>query len=406
MSALVAFLAAVALAFVFKELFRSWGIPRVVGEIAAGMVLAIPLVNQLFFSPEATELFPLLANMGAILLFFFVGLEINPRQAKKNLREAFSVSIICNLLLLFLGIFVSTRFFGLDIVAATIVGIALAVSAIALSIDFLEEMGLLKTHVANIIITAGAAADIIQFFLIAIILAILNLALGQTNLAFFAGQVVFFAIAVILFKLYIVPWALRFFAREHSEASVFAGGIMLTLSMAVLAEFAGLGTFLGALIAGIIVRQSLNEKIAGNARVWEAHALTRSIHTISFGFLVPVFFVWVGLNLSIPALLTSFSFMAVLLFIAVFGMIAGATIGVVLNGGSVKEGVLVGLGTTPKGDVELAIATLALSQGIIQQNVFAPIVGMALLTTIIAPISFKYLLKKWGGELHPSRSYA
>ena len=93
--------------------------------------------------------------------------------------------------------------------------------------------------------------------------------------------------------------------------------------------------------------------------------------------------------------------MIVLLLIAIFGMVFGATLGILLNGGTIKEGILVGLGMSPKGDVELAIATLALSSGVITQNIFAPIVGMAILTTIIAPVSFRMLLRKWGPELHP-----
>lgn len=404
MSELLAVLVALALAFVFKEFVRAFGVPRVVGEISAGIVLGLMIMGGVFFSQATLGFFSLLANIGAIMLFFFVGLEINLRQAKKNLRQALSVSVISTFLSLFLGIYVSTTFFGLDIVAATIVGIALAVSAVALSMDFLEELGLLKTHVANIIVTAGAVDDVIEFFLIALILAVLNTAIGQSNLLFFVLQVLFFAIIVVVFKLFIVSGALRFFAREHSEASVFGGGIMLTLFMAVIAEVSGLGSFLGALIAGVVVAESLKEKAVGKARIWEAHTLIRSIHAIGFGFLVPVFFVWVGLNLNILALLASIPFMLALLFMAFFGMVAGASVAVLLNKGTLKEGILVGLGIAPKGDVELAIATLALSQGVIQQSVFAPIVGMAILTTIIAPITFKWLLKKWGHELGPSRT--
>jgi Kef-type K+ transport system membrane component KefB len=399
MSALVAILVAIAVAFVFKEVLSKIGIPRTVGEVLAGAILTIPILHTAFFSEATLEVFSLLAEMGLILLFFFVGLEINLKESKKNMKEASLISVLTTVLLFAAGVLVSLYVLGLDIFGAAIVGIAVAASGVAMSVDFLEELGLLKSHVANIVITAGAVADLIQFVLIGIILALINTAVGDVGLTGFVLQVILFAGAAVLFKVYVIPWALKFFAREHAESSVFAGGIMITLTMAVLSDYAGLGTFLGALLAGLIVRNALRSETLGKQRIWEQHALTRSIHTISFGFLVPLVFVQVGLNLNFGVLLEETGTLLILFAIAFFGMIIGSLIGVVASRGTWKEGVLVGLGIAPKGDVELAIATLALTQGIISQNIFAPIVGMAVLTTIVAPIVFKFFLKKWSPEL-------
>jgi Kef-type K+ transport system membrane component KefB len=174
---------------------------------------------------------------------------------------------------------------------------------------------------------------------------------------------------------------------------------MITLSMEVLSDVAGLGSLFGALIAGIIVRNTLKSPDGGEQRIWESHILTRSVHTISFGFLVPLVFVWAGLNLNIGALMQELPLVGFLVVVAIVGMVLGSIIGVLLNKGTLKEGVLVGFGLSPKGDVELAIATLALSNGIITQNIFAAIIGMAIITTIISPLIFKRLLKTWGEEL-------
>lgn len=403
-SALIAILVAVGIAFLFKEAFRRVGIPRTVGEVLAGIVLTVPFLHQIFFSDATRSVFSTLSDIGMILLFFFVGLKIDLGSAKKNFREAFAVSLASTIVLFFAGVAVSVFLLNLSIVQAAIVGIALAVSGVALSVDFLEEMGLLKTHVANIIVTAGAIADIIQFVLIGVIFTLLNTALGQTTLLIFFVQVFIFSVFVVGFKLLVVPWALKFFAREKSEPSIFAGGIMITLSMAVLAEFAGLGSFMGALIAGLIVRRALRdeqreENPAEHVAVWERHILTKSIHTIGFGFLVPLVFVWVGMNVDLSFLISEIPVMLLLVFIAFSGMLFGSVAGVIFSKGSLKEGILIGLGVSPKGDIELVIATLALSKGIISQNIFAPLVGMAIITTLVAPLLFKFLLNKWSGEL-------
>ena len=83
------------------------------------------------------------------------------------------------------------------------------------------------------------------------------------------------------------------------------------------------------------------------------------------------------------------------MLIATVGTVGGTILAVKLNHGSFKEGLLVGWGLNPKGDVELAIITLALNFSIITQTIFTSLVMMILVTTIISPIVFKYLVSKY-----------
>ena len=81
-------------------------------------------------------------------------------------------------------------------------------------------------------------------------------------------------------------------------------------------------------------------------------------------------------------------------FIDIFGTIAGTIIGVMLSKGSFNEGAIVGWGVLPKGDTELVVATLALQAGIIAVPIYTVIITVAMISTFIAPIVFKHLVRK------------
>ena len=79
MTFLLAVLVSLALAFFFSELLRKFGIPRVIGQISAGIILGIPIIKDYLFPPVTLSSFEDLAYIATILLFFFVGLEMNLR---------------------------------------------------------------------------------------------------------------------------------------------------------------------------------------------------------------------------------------------------------------------------------------------------------------------------------------
>ena len=146
------------------------------------------------------------------------------------------------------------------------------------------------------------------------------------------------------------------------------------------------------MIAGVLVRQTL---LTGEDRKpWRKNEISHSIHIISFGFLVPLFFVNVGLNTSINTLPSSLLLIFVLILIDILGTLIGTIIGVLLSKGTLTEGIIVGWGVIPKGDTELVIATLALNSGLITVNIFTAIIIVALFSTFLAPIVFKILVKK------------
>lgn len=383
---------ALTLAYVFSELLKVFKLPRVIGQLGAGFILGFPLVKNFLFTPETTSIFAFFANMGIILLFYFVGLGINLREFKKHAKTSAFISIFNTTIPLVVGFLVSSYLFHLSPIVSLVIGISLAVSAQAVSLDILEEAHLLKSRVAQIIITTGTVDDVFEFLLISVLLVIFHVSSADTNLWYILAGIIAFLLLVVLLRFIIVPFALRQFEKSKSATTLFMGSLIIVILISSLAEVFKIGALIGAVIAGMIVRQVLLK--GKHRKPWEEHAIAKSIHLISFGLLVPIFFVWVGMNTTLTALSSDLLLIIALFLITIFGTIAGTIIGVIAAKGSVKEGLIVGLGVLPKGDTELVIATLALGAGLITAQIFSAIVLSAFFVTLIAPLLFNYVILK------------
>ena len=391
-NALLVILVALIAAYVFSEIFRRFGLPRVIGQILAGIVLGGTALTRVLFTEEITSAFSIITNIGIILLFFFVGLEINLREFKRNFRESAHIAIF-NTLIPLITAFLAGRFlFGFNNITSVILGISVSVSSQAISLDILEELKLIKSKIGNLIIASGTVDDVFELLLISGILVLFHSAALSTTPLGLLSDILIFVLIVIVFRIFLIPFALKMFEEEKSQASLFMGALIIVLSMAYLSEMLGISSLIGALIAGMLVRQTL--LTGADRKPWRKNEISHAIHIISFGFLIPLFFVNVGLNTDIPSISTNLLLIAVLLVIDFGGTLAGTLIGVLLNKGSIKEGLIVGFGVLPKGDTELVIATLALNNGLITRDIFTTIIAVAIFSTFLAPIVFRKLVKR------------
>ena len=390
---LFATLVALVLAYLLSEIFRHFNIPRVIGQILAGIILGIPILKSYFFNEEITSAFLFISNIGIILLFFFIGLEISFRDFRKNFKESSLIAIFNTSIPLVVGFLVGKYLFEFDNIASLIIGISVSVSSQAISLDILEEVKLLKSKIGNLIIASGTVDDVFELLLISFLLIIFHsAALGQLSFQKLIFDISVFLLIVIFSRITLIPFALKMFQREKSQATLFMGALIIVLLMAYLSELFGIGSLIGALIAGMLVRQTL--LTGADRKPWKKHEISHSIYTISFGFLIPIFFVNVGLNTDINAIPSNLFLVAVLILVDIFGTLLGTIIGVLLSKGTLMEGLVVGFGVLPKGDTELVIATLALNAGLINTGIFTAIITVAMVSTFLAPIIFRILIKR------------
>ncbi len=376
-------------AYLASECCKAVGIPRVVGQIIAGFVLGIPFLRSYIMSPTNLDILAFLAQIGSVLLFFFIGLEINLRRAEQSAKTGLYVSLFNTLIPLALGYGVSHWVFGLSNTVGIVIGLCLGVSSQAIALDLLDELGMLKSKIGQLIITAGAVDDLVELFLVGAVVTMVNSTTAAFSIFTIILDVVVFFVLVALFKFFLVPSMMRCTETKHLEISLFTGSLIIVLLMSVLAEKLGIGGLMGGLFAGILIRQTLLKDQACNE-----HMVARTVEVISFGFLVPMLFVYIGFTTDLSTIQTNLLFTLLITAIAIGGTVLGTAWAVMLRGWSFEEGELVGWGVSPKGDTELVIAALALQKGIITIPIFSSLVVMAVVTTFIAPIAFRYMARK------------
>jgi Kef-type K+ transport system membrane component KefB len=314
------------------------------------------------------------------------------------MKESAMISLFNTSIPLIFGFVASRAVLGLDNIASLVVGITLAVTSQAISIDILEEARMLKSKIGSLMITSGTVDDVFELIAISLVLVIFHTALSdETTVIGLLGDIVQFLIIVMIFRVTLIPFAMKTFENDNSQAILLMGALIIVFLMAYLSEIFGISSLIGALIAGILIRQTLAKEY--HRKPWRKNEISHLIHAIAFGFLIPIFFVNVGLRVDLSLLSSNIAMVAVFLIVGLLGSVGGTVIGVGLSKGTLQEGLIVGWGVTPKGDTDLVIATLALSKGIITTAVYTSIVTVAIICTFIAPIVFKYLIKNY----RPSR---
>ena len=170
----------------------------------------------------------------------------------------------------------------------------------------------------------------------------------------------------------------------------------MLLSMVVLFAFAGfseysnLGMVVGAIVAGVLMRPTFDKMREVGEQV------TQTIQSLSYGFLGIIFFFWVGLNTDIEGMIHE-PILAILLFLAAFlGKLIGVFIMVPLGMLETKEAWAVGIGLNARLTTEIIVAQLLFTVNIIDLHLFTALISASALSTVIVPLAFALLIRKWG----------
>jgi len=381
------------LAYFGAEVFRRFKLPQVLGQITIGLLIGIPVIKNSFFSSTDLNLISFLADIGLILLLFFVGLKIDIKAFIRLSKRASLVSIFGFLVPFVFG-FVVAKLVGLSTMTATIISLCLSVSAEAVAIEILEEMGKLKSNVGEIIIEAGVIDDAIAVLILGVVVAILS---GKNasvagSIVTIITEILIFSIIIMIARFIILPWLWKYVEKEHSEINEFTAALLIGLLIAIIAKLFGLSSVIGAVIAGVIVRQILIK--SSKKGLLEEKRITKVIEIMTFGFIAPFFFIWIGLNTNLRIMWTFPLFGLALIFIGFSGKLLGCKFGNYLAKGTAYEGNLIAWAMNTRGAVELMVAEIARSQGLLSNEMFSGLIFMAFVTTIISPIVFEYLVRK------------
>jgi len=369
------------LSFVMGWLFRRIGLPPVVGQILAGVLLGIPVLKAVLFDTESSlTIIDFLAYLGIIFLLFLAGLEIDIEKIRETSRESIMISMSSALLPFFLGFtFMMLVFPGYGWLTALVFGGALMVTSEATKVKVLMDLNTLNTHLGATMLAAGAIDDIFEVLFLALV-ATLGKGGGLLDLAAIPIEmIVFAALAFIFFKL--ASKVFRYLDKNGgNEAELFSMVVIFIMVLSALSESLGIGYLIGAIAGGFILQLALRG-------IDKQHSknMVKVTELIALGFIVPFFFANVGINFDSSTLFSSIGLLAVTLLIAFAGKILGCMLVKPASRLSWKQLYYVGWAMNSRGAAELVIALAAKQLGLIPLEVFSALVAMSIITTLVFP---------------------
>jgi len=361
--------------------------PSVVGQILAGILIGPSVIGLITY----TEFVQSLGHLGAAILLFTIGLEF---KVKDLLQLRYAVIGLFGVLIPWLSGFGLALLFDFEPGRASLIGVALSATSIAITADVLRELGKLDSAAARAIIGAAVIDDVLALLALSISI---QAGSGETSLPdiglMLVKAVVFLSAGVFLSQRYLRHWISKLdntlFAQRYKEA-VFVLAMMLAFAYAIAAELMGLSAIVGAFIAGV----SLEGVHLKHSRNFHEGA---DYLRIVFG---AIFFVSLGILVDMSMFTSDMIvFLFALTTVAILSKVIGCGIPARLMGMNNRDSIAVGVGMAPRGEIAMVVALLALNSGAIEQAAYIAMVLMSLLTAIFAPL----VLRNWVFNKRPSQ---
>ncbi|MBR9676155.1 cation:proton antiporter [Candidatus Woesearchaeota archaeon] len=370
------------LSFILSEISFRFNYPRVIGQLLAGIILGLPILH-LVFTSEVRNNISFLADLGIIFLLLLIGMQLNLDKFKKSGKDSIIIALFCVLVPFILG-FIFIKAIGYSTTIAFVVGSAFSLTAEGTKLKVLLEMGVLNTRIGIIMLGAGILDDFFEIIFLSILLIIVHK--SYTSLVWLPLKLIAFVGMVYLFYK-VFPLLLKIIQKEKSRIATFSFILLFALIIAVISKKFDLGPIIGAFIAGIIIHLSNHKKQEHKENIKE-------LETMTFAFIIPFFFVNIGLNFDFSIFTHNAWLTIMILFIATIGKVLGALISTPFTSLSLKQSHLIGWGMNSRGAIELVIAEVARINNIIPIEIYSAIVFMAITTTLIFPIILKIIISK------------
>ncbi len=366
---------------IFGEVFERLALPAVLGEILAGVLLG-PYAFKMVGDAVIQNGHPInsLAGLGAIFLLFSVGLETPAGELLKVGKKSLNVAM-AGVAVPFIFGFAYYMLRGKPAAQAIFIGTAMVATSVGITARVMGDMGVLKTRAAKIILSAAVFDDILGMVLLAVVAGMASTGgIEWTKLIIVLVEAAVFS----LFMIFIAPHVVtRVKGRVENMSTQHAPLILalgLCLALSVLAETIGMAGIIGAFFAGLA--------IADHAHRWNLEPGIDAIRD----FLAPIFFFIMGAKLDVKVFTGEIIVAAIIVSVlAIASKLIGCGLPVLKEGR--KTALIVGMGMVPRGEVGLIVALVGLSMHMIDQEAFAIVMFMTGVTTIVAPIALRMLLK-------------
>ncbi|MDE2939442.1 MAG: cation:proton antiporter [Chloroflexota bacterium] len=361
-----------------------------------GPLFPIPLVDgKPSPIPVSNELYAL-AQIGSVVLLFAIGLETNLKQFIRYAGPATAVAIGGVALPFALGVG-ATVLMGFDggggwtSPQALFMGAIMTATSVGITARVLADLHRLDDPEGVTIIAAAVVDDVLGILVLTVVVGI------STTDTFTIGSVgwisfkaIGFCVALTAIGILVAPYLEKVLEKFSSTSALLCVPLALALLAAGMAEYFGLAFIIGAFSIGL------------------ALSTTRLGHLVEAAmlgivdFLVPVFFVVMGMLVDVTSMQSGLVFGLIISALAIFSKVVGSGGPALVSGFNLRGSTRIGVGMMPRGEVALIIAGIGLSHGIIGQDLFGVSILMTVITTLIAPTLLVPLFRSGGSGLRNS----
>ena len=361
-------------------------LPEVVGALLAGVILGPSALGLMSMEGDTGTLLTYVAEMGVIFLMFSAGLDTDLKELKANIGASFVTALIGVIVPLIGGMIGYALYFGEDLsnydqmLQSLFVGVVLTATSVSITVETLREMGRLSGKVGMTILGAAIIDDILGMVVLAVVSSMKDTSVKPTTVLI--KIVLYFVLILILFM---VTSRLEFAIEKNDHkrrVAIFA--IAFCFILAYVSEIGfGIADITGAYFAGVMLCQS---KIRDYVDI--------KIHDVSTVFFSCIFFASVGLKVTLGGMtLKVWMFAVILTLIAIISKMVGCGLGAKICKFTWKESLQTGVGMISRGEVALIVAEKGRQVGLINEDLFAPIILVVIVTTLITPILLKVVFK-------------
>ena len=381
------------------DLANRVGQPAVLGELVAGVTLGnVGLLGFTGFeSMQHDPYLDILASLGVILLLFEVGLESTVGQMLNVGLRSFLVAMLGVAVPFLLGWGVGAWMLPQQsIYVHVFLGAALCATSVGITARVLKDLGHSQSDEARVILGAAVIDDVLGLVILAVVTSLvvaadLGVGISYAGVGIIMGKAVLFLVGSLVLGVYVSPALFSFASKLRAPGVLLALGLAFCFLLSWLSGAIGLAPIVGAFAAGLILENFHYRDFVDRGE----HGLEELVRPVS-SFLVPVFFVLMGLRTDLRAFLrVDVLALAIALTVAaVVGKLACS-----LAAGKGLDRLSVGIGMIPRGEVGLIFANIGLGlsvrgQRIVDEAVFTALVVMVIVTTLVAPPALKWSLAR------------
>lgn len=362
------------------QLSSRLNLPAVIGELLAGVIVGPAVLNIV----QPNDMIKIFSDLGVILLMFLAGLESDLKILVKLLRPSFLVAV-CGMVIPIIVAYATGIFFQFSQLESIFLGLTFAATSVSISVAVLQEMGRLNSKEGLTILGAAVVDDLLSILLLSVATSMIGATTAKNSaglkliLAIFLQILYLFLLAFISVK--IIPRLFKLSQKITLPASETLIAMIVIILSAWGAEMVGLSNVIGAFFTGLALSKTQAQK-----------SLKQNFTAIGYSSFIPVFFISIGLEMSIKSIANDFLLFLLLTVGSILSKLIGAGLGAKIAGFTSSNAFLVGTGMVSRGEMALVVAQIGLSNHLLAPSAYSTVIGAIIMTTVLSPFLLKWAI--------------